>query len=48
MLTWAPLEAACLGSVVLYANTGTPSAIAVLAIAVVLFITLNPASLERA
>jgi hypothetical protein len=47
MITWAPLEAACLGSVVLYANTGAPSAIAVLAIAVVLFITLNPALLER-
>ena len=47
MLTWAPLEAACLGSVVLYANTGASSAIAVLAIAVVLFVTLNPASLER-
>jgi hypothetical protein len=47
MLMWAPLEAACLGSVVLYANTGAPAAIATLAIAVVLFIVLNPASLER-
>lgn len=47
MLMWAPLEGACLLSVVLYVNTGAQSAIAVLAIAVVLFIALNPASLER-
>jgi hypothetical protein len=47
MLTWAPLEAASLMSIVLYANTGAPGAIAVGAIAVVLFIVLNPASLEK-
>lgn len=47
MVMWAPLEGACLASVVLYANTGAPAAIAVFAIALVLFITLNPASLER-
>jgi len=47
MLMWAPLEAACLGSIVLYANTGAQGAIAVWAIAVLLFIVLNPASLEK-
>jgi len=47
MIMWAPLEGACLSSIVLYANTGTPAAIAVLAIGLALFITLNPAALER-
>ena len=47
MLVWAPLEVASLLSVVTYVNTGAQSAIAVGAIAVVLFIALNPASLER-
>lgn len=47
MITWAPLEAACLASIVLYANTGAPAAVAVGAIAVILFIVLNPASLEK-
>ena len=48
MLMYGPLEAASLGSIVAYMNTGAPAAVAVGAIAVVLFITLNPASLERA
>ena len=47
MLMWAPLEGACLTSIVLYANTGAPAAVAVWAIAVVLFAVLNPGSLEK-
>ncbi|HEX7976953.1 MAG TPA: hypothetical protein VF461_00015 [Gemmatimonadaceae bacterium] len=47
MLMWAPLEGACLSSVVLYTNTGASAAVGVLAIAVALFITLNPAVLEK-
>ena len=47
MLMWAPLEGASLASIVVYLNTGAQSAIAVGAIAVVLFIVLNPAALEK-
>jgi hypothetical protein len=47
MVTWAPLEAACLLGVFLYGNTGSASAMGVAAVAVVLFVILNPAYLER-
>lgn len=47
MIMWAPLEAACLASIVVYLNTGTPIAIGVGAIALVLFLVLNPAALEK-
>jgi len=48
MQMWAALEAASFTSIVLYANTGAAGAVAVGAIAVVLFIVLNPASIEKA
>jgi hypothetical protein len=47
LLTWAPLDAACLVAVLTYALTGSQSAIAVAAVAVLLFAALNPAYLER-
>ena len=47
LLTWAPLEGASLLVIFLYARTGAQSTIAVAAIAVLLFVALNPAHLER-
>ena len=47
LLTWAPLEGASLLAVFLYARTGAPPTIAVAAVAVLLFVALNPAHLER-
>ena len=47
MRMWAPLEGACLMSIVLYANTGAVGAVVVGAIGLVLFIVLNPAALEK-
>ena len=47
LVTWAPLEAASLLSVFLYARTGSQPAIAVAAVALLQFVLLNPAYLER-
>lgn len=47
LLTWAPLEGASLLAIFLYARTGAPATIAVGVIAVLLFVALNPAHLER-
>jgi hypothetical protein len=47
LLTWAPLEGASLLAIFLYARTGAQTTIAVAAIAVLLFVALNPAYLER-
>ena len=47
MVMWASLEAPCLLTIYLYMRTGSPSAIGVAAVAVVLFIILNPGYLER-
>jgi hypothetical protein len=47
LLTWAPLEAASLIAVFVYARTGSQPALAVAAVAVILFVVLNPAYLER-
>jgi hypothetical protein len=47
LLTWAPLEAASLLAIYLYARTGAQSTIAVAAVAVLLFVALNPARFER-
>ena len=47
MVAWASLDASCLLGVFLYMNTGSVSAIGVAAVGVVLFVILNPASLER-
>jgi hypothetical protein len=46
-ITWAALEGAGLLSAFLYGRTGSPSAIGVAAIAVVLLLILNPARLAR-
>lgn len=47
MVTWAFIEGASLLSVFLYGQTGAPGAVGVAAVAVVLFLWLNPAYLER-
>lgn len=47
LLTWAPLDAASLLAVFVYARTGSMSAIVVAVIAGILFALLNPAYLER-
>ncbi len=47
LITWAPLEGASLVAVFLYARTGALITIAVAALAVLLFVALNPAYLER-
>jgi ABC-type xylose transport system permease subunit len=47
MLVWIPLEAASLLAVFLFARTRSMAAVAVAAVAVILFIMLNPAYLER-
>ena len=47
LLTWMPLDAASLLAVFVYARTGWQIAIAVAAVAVVLFVVLNPGYLER-
>lgn len=47
LLTWAPLEGASLLAIFLYARTGAQTSIAVAAIAVLLFVVLNPAHLEK-
>ena len=47
LLMWAPLEGASLLAIFLYARTGAQATIAVAVIAVLLFVALNPAYLER-
>lgn len=47
IVTWAPVEGASLLAVFLYGQTGSPVAIVVAAIALVIFLRLNPAFLER-
>jgi hypothetical protein len=48
LLTWASLEAASLLAVLVYAFTGSPSAVGVAALAILLLVVvLNPARLER-
>ena len=47
LLTWAPLDGAGLLAVFLYARTGASPTIAVAAVAMLLFVALNPAHLER-
>ena len=47
LITWAAVEGAGLLSVLLYALTGAQSAIAVAAVAIILFLSLNPTFLER-
>lgn len=47
LVTWAFLDAASLLGILLYALTGSPSGLGVTAVAVVLFVILNPAHLER-
>ena len=47
LLTWAPLEGASLLAVFLYARTGASPTSAVAAVAMLLFVALNPAHLER-
>ena len=46
LVTWAPLEAAALLSVVTYAQTGSVAAIVVAAVAVLIFVLLRPAYFE--
>jgi len=43
---WAPLEGASLLAVYVYAHTGTTAAIAIVVLAVLLFLLLNPSYLE--
>ncbi|HKW49427.1 MAG TPA: hypothetical protein VJN70_18375 [Gemmatimonadaceae bacterium] len=47
LLTWVPLEGASMFAVLLYALTGSSSAIGVAAVAIVLIVILNPRRLER-
>lgn len=47
LVTWAPLEAAVLLAVIAYTLTHSLSAVAVGAVALALFVTFNPAYLER-
>ena len=47
LLTWAAVEGASLLAIFLYARTGAQATIAVAVIAVLLFVALNPAYLER-
>jgi hypothetical protein len=47
MLVWAPLDAAGLLAVFVYARTRSILAVVVAAVAVLLFIVLNPGYLER-
>jgi hypothetical protein len=47
MMMWAPLEAASLIGVFVYSQTGSVPAIAVAAVALLLFVLINPAHLER-
>jgi hypothetical protein len=44
---WAPLEGAALLCVVLYAQTGSKTAIAVAVLPIVLLVLLKPAYFER-
>jgi hypothetical protein len=46
-MAWAPLEAASLFGLVVYSHTRSPVALAIVAVVVVLFISLNPAYLEK-
>jgi hypothetical protein len=47
MRMWMPLEAASLLAVYLYARTGDPITVSVAAVAVLLFVVLNPVFLQR-
>ena len=47
LVTWALVEGATLLAVFLYARTGAQGAIAVASFAILLFVVLNPAYLER-
>ena len=47
LITWTTLEGAGLIAVFVYANTSSPTAIGVAAVAIVLSLIHNPASLER-
>ena len=47
LVAWAPLEAASLLAIYLYARTGAQITIAVAAVAVLIFVALNPAYFER-
>jgi hypothetical protein len=47
LLTWAPLEGASLLALFAYARTGALLAIPVAAVAILIFVLLNPAYLER-
>ncbi len=47
MMAWAPLEAGSLLAVYLSARTHSITAVAVAVVTVLVFITLNPGSLER-
>jgi hypothetical protein len=46
LITWAPLEAAALLSIVTYSQTGSTAAIVVAAVAVLIFVLLRPAYFE--
>lgn len=47
LMTWTPLEAAALLSVVTYSQTGSTAAIVVAAVAVIIFVLLRPAYFEN-
>jgi hypothetical protein len=47
LLTWAPLEGASVLAVFVYGVTGSLPAIGIAAVAILLFILLNPAHLEK-
>lgn len=48
LLMWAVLEGACLVSILLYGLTGAPVALVPAAVAVFMYLLLNPSRLDRA
>jgi hypothetical protein len=47
LVAWAPLEAASLFGLVVYSHSRSPMAIGIVAVVLLLFISLNPAHLEK-